>query len=87
MKVFIMLSFLKFANLMELLQLVLILKRHHVLVNQVRFFFFLLCEKELTAAQFKLIELTIIESIQDCLICRPNLFQNLVCIPYKKIGY
>ena len=86
MKVFIMLSFLKFANLMELLQLVLILKRHHVLVNQ-DFFLLLLCEKELTAAQFKLIELTIIESIQDCLICRPNLFQNLVCIPYKKIGY
>ena len=48
---------------MKLLQLALILKRHHVLVNHVRSF--CCCGgRNLAAAQFKLIELTIIESVQ-----------------------
>ena len=36
--IFTMLSFLMYVSLMELLQLALILKRRHVLVNQVRIF-------------------------------------------------
>ena len=52
-----------FISLMKLLQLALILKRHHVLVNHVRSF--CCCGgRNLAAAQFKLIELTIIESVQ-----------------------
>ena len=38
------------------------LKRHHVLVNQIRIF--CCCEKELAAVQFKLNEMTIIEYVQ-----------------------
>ena len=57
MKLFTMLSFLKYVSFMELLQLALILKRHHV-------FFLLLWWKGLVATQFKLTELTISESVQ-----------------------
>ena len=44
----------------------------------------LLWEMELVAAQLKLTELTVIKFY---LILRPNLYQGLVCIPYKKIGF
>ena len=63
MKPFPMLSFWKYISLMELLQLALILKRHHVLVNQLRIFL-LLWGRELAAAQFRLLELTISEYVQ-----------------------
>ena len=63
LKLFTMLSFLKYVSLMELLQLALILKRHHVLVNQLRIFL-LLWGRELAAAQFRLLELTISEYVQ-----------------------
>ena len=63
MKLFTILSFLKYVSPMELLQLALILKRHHVLVNQLRIFL-LLWGRELAAAQFRLLELTISEYVQ-----------------------
>ena len=63
MKLFTILSFLKYVSPMELLQLALILKRHHVLVNQLRIFL-LLWGRELAAAQFRLPELTISEYVQ-----------------------